>query len=370
MRPDWSLLQPDQPLQGFERAYVPRLVGGDRLAVLVRAGLCPMALTGPHGCGKTTELNRARVVLAAEGMRVFGFDLAQLWDGPDLDGKRALYGLAVGLVDRTVDMEPGFEPPQALIDDLRASDPTFPRGHGKVRPPLDLLEEAIGEVCRFYGKDRLALFVDGLDEVEPRLGRELLTWLDRAARLADLVVVLSPTLAHGPDNQPVLRRFRLFPVPVPPVLDLMELDGSQGRDFLTRVALGRLEIEDPTPALLQVLDRMARRSGGLPRTFLRLLRDAGLYAGIESRPLPAPRHVREALRDAVLTMQRLLEAGDIEALDKARGTAGLGIEADRRVRFLAHALLVEHASGEDTVVLPHPLLERLIAQETGAGWEE
>jgi len=356
---DWRALTPDHPVTTGEGTYVSRRVGGDRLAALVRNGLAPLLVCGPDGCGKTTEVLRAAEVLTGD-LRAVRVELRDLCPLEEVTERRVLFGVAERLLDHTVDHQEQFQPSEALVADLRASDPVFPRGHGLRRLPLDLVQAVAEEITRQLEGTRLVLLVDGLDEVPVEQGRTVALALYRVRDLLDVVLVTSPALVNGPQNHAVVTRYRVFSVPVLPVADADGLDGEPGRRFLAEIARKRLGIDEVPAELEEALGRVALMSGGVPRTFLRLLHDAGLYAFLAEREVPDEEDIAEAVRDHADSLRRVLQAGDLDALAAAAATSGLDVPADRRVRFLSHALLVEYVRGGEVVVFPHPLIQRLL----------
>lgn len=351
----WHDLDPARPVQGYEPAYVPRRAGGDRLAVLVDYGLTPVAVAGHAGAGKTTEVLRTIAVLPSRWrpMRVDLRRLTEAWTR-----RHVLHGLAEHLVDRLVDEDASFVPTRGLIDDLRASNPTFARGHGRVRPALELAGVVADEIEEHLDGRRLVLFLDGLDRVRVDDARVALDALAELALRLPLVVVVSPALVYGPDAVETLRAYRVFTVPV--------RDRAEGAAFLEELLLRRLDLDELPDAARAAVDRALRGCGGLPRTFLALLRDAALYARVEDRELPSVLDVEDALRDHLDSLRRLLVDGDLAVLAAADGTRGLEVPADRRIRLLSHGLLLEVPRGDGVRVVPHPALRPLLDPV----WEE
>ncbi|MBN2798779.1 MAG: ATP-binding protein [Deltaproteobacteria bacterium] len=349
---DWSALDPGAPLQGYEPEYVEREHSGDRIAVLVRHGLAPVAITGPAGSGRSTELHRVRGALGG-GYRPIEVDLARLIQRHGRE--HYLHAIAEHLVDRLVDEDLSYQPTTALIEDIRASDPAFSRGPGKVREPLDLLTGVLGELGEHLDPRRLVLLFDGLDEASDAQGAALLRVLRDVALRAPMVVVVPPSLVAGPAVQDLLASFRLMPLPILP-------PEGDGAPFLRELLRRRLGAEDLPAELEPALAEAIRLSGGFPRTFLRLMKDAAIYGQIDGLSVPDQGALGLAVADQLEAIRRQLEAGDLEALAAADGSEGLGIPAAQRARLLTQGFLVEYQLRDRTVVHPHPLLRHFLDQ--------
>lgn len=357
-RYDWHALEPARALEAGDARHVPRpFGGGERLAVLVDNGLTPIALTGPLGSGKTTELRRALSLL---GDRTWGVEIPVdlLLRPEDLTPDVLLWEICQYVLDHVLENDPDVRPSRALVDDIRASDPRLPRGQGIYRKPLELAELVLAEVRELVGRDRVALFVDGLDQAPPERAKAAVRALLPLQHHAELVVVVAPALAHGPLSHDVVARMRVFWLPsIPP-------DTDEGRRYLRAIVARRLGRRRLPKSLDDVVDEAAAHSGGVTRLFLHLVQDAALYATAEGRVRPTPDTLSHAIRDRADAMRRVLVAGDLEALAAAEETDGLEVPEDRKVRLLAHNALLEYPEGDHTVVRPHPLLRRLLDQRT------
>ncbi|MBW2258339.1 MAG: hypothetical protein JRI25_27595 [Deltaproteobacteria bacterium] len=342
---DWNALEPYRPLPGQDSRYVRRpWGGGDRLAMLVRHGLTPIAVTGPVGSGKTTELHQALQLLRDEVIAI-KIPVELLVDLDALQPNLLVYLVAQFVLDKVLEDDPGLVPSRALVADIRASDPRLPRGGGLHHNPPELAELVIAEVKRLLGRDRLALFLDGLDRVSAE-----------GARAAVRVVVVPPALANGPEAHEVLAHMRVFWVPTVPV------GSDEGRRYLGKVAAVRLGLKRLVGGMRDLCDKAAEESGGVTRLFLHLVQDAAFYAIAEGRARPGLATLDRAVRDHTDALRRVLVAGDLEALRDADGTDGLDVPVECKVRLLAHNLLLEYEDAEGTVVRPHPLVRRLIAR--------
>lgn len=343
----WKDLDPDVPLQGYEPEYVPRAMGGDHLAALLSHGLGPALLVGPPGTGRSTELNRARGSIGGS-FRPMVIDVAHLFRGHG----RAwyLHNLAEHLVDRVVDEDASYQPTAAIIEDLRASDPDFSRGRGKVRDPLSLIREVLSELGAHLEPRRLALLVDGLDGWSPETGVALLRALAEIAPLVTLGAVACPHLVTGPAAQDLLAVFRTVELPIPA--------SEEGEAFLTELLARRRTHDEPLAD--EVLVEAMALSGGFPRIFLKLIRDAAVYAGVLGLPEATLETLERATLDQLKSLKMQLESGDLDALAEADGTEALSLPAARRGRLLTQGLLIPHVEGGRALHAIAPLAARLM----------
>lgn len=339
-------IDPFRALEPGDPRYVPRpRRGGKWLADRVRRGLAPLLLTAHPGLGKSTELRRAAQALGGDHCPVL-VDLADLKHGADPD--RMLYDLAVHTVHGWVESGPEAQPSPFLVQDLRSSDPHFPQGQGRNLKPAEMARAALDELIGAAGAERIPLLVDGLDRLEPEVGRAMIVSLLALEDLCELVLVATPALATGSDNIDVVDRFRVL------TLDPLDPRAATDAGFLREVA--RSHLGDDAPVSEPVLESLLEASGGVLRDLLALCRDAWAYAD-EAVDENA---VSEAIRDRTERFRRLLQAGDRKALQGADGGSGLEVAASRKTRLLQHGLLLERGSAEAAEVFVHPLVRRLL----------
>jgi hypothetical protein len=337
--------------------HVLRPIGsGERLASLIRRGLGPLAVVGPSGAGKTTELDQATGLLASD-FTVMNIPVATICPLDDLSAEHVVFGLAQAIVDIQVTSDETFRPPQSLVKDIRASDPRFPRGNGNNVALPELTRLCVGEVIAHTKKTRLVVFLEGLEEATAERALLALRGLWSVTDALDLAVVVPASLAHGPVSHEVLDRMRVFPIPAIPIREDAGPAALEGREFLRELVRRRLHLDAIPDDVLPVVDAAGATSGGLPRTFLRLVADAASY-GFGTPTLAG---LAEAVDDRVDAYRRVLITGDLQALAAADGTTGLEMPLDKRVRLLEQGLLLEYTKGSDVVVHPHPLLTRLLA---------
>src|SRR5262249_35850689 len=138
--------------------------------------------------------------------------------------------------------------------------------------------------------------------------------------------------------------------------------GRAGRELLKTIVVRRLGLPTPLPASFDdLLNRTAEASGGIPRAFLQLVLDTGMYARLAQREWPTKDDLAEAMSDHPDSLGRLLVRGGRAALRAADGTDGVEMEPERRVRLLTHGLLLEYKLGDRTIVHPAPLLAGILA---------
>ena len=96
-------------------------------------------------------------------------------------------------------------------------------------------------------------------------------------------------------------------------------------------------------------------SGGLPRVFLQLMADAGSYAKLRrSDSWPIAEDMQDAWADQVESYARLFLRGDTDAIRAAVGTRGNELELDRKIRLMAHGILLERIRNGETILDAHP----------------
>ncbi|WP_437678601.1 hypothetical protein [Sorangium sp. So ce131] len=242
--------------------------------------------------------------------------------------------------------------------------------------PSVLLNVALTEIMRLSKQGRLTLLIDGLEKVPQ--GPESLDLFEALASIRDeveLVVVIPWHAAFGPQAETVIRTGERF-VAVR-ALDVEGDAGEPGREVLRKILLQRLhwpeEEFDPNAvvgtvgasldaararvaAKRNLVNDAIRWSGGLPRVFLQLLADAGSYAKLRrSDPWPIVEDLNDACADQVDSFRRLLLPGDVNAIRGAAGTSGSELDLDRKIRLMAHGILLERSRDGARVLDVHPL---------------
>jgi hypothetical protein len=231
---------------------------------------------------------------------------------------------------------------------------TKPRGPRL--PAAVLLRETLREMRAASSEKPAALFCDGLESYPADQVHEVLDALLSFRAEAMLVVVVPTALVYGPTSYDVLSTFKLFPVRPVPVRDEAAVSGKEGREFLREVVARQVGALPRLPELDMVLDGAAEASGGIPRTFLQIVRDIATQAHLGGRRWPTLDDLRHAVNDHAENLRRLLVKGDLDAIRAADGTDGVEVDAERRVRLLTQGLLLEYKIGDRVVVHPAPLL--------------
>lgn len=328
---DWKRLSPHLPVAKGDAAYVKRpFDGAERLAMKVRAGIGPIAVAGPVGCGKSTELAAAAALLEPD-FTVLLLQLDRLRNlrlQDVLDGETFVMGALIGESNALGYISSNLYTRDEALRGLRA------------------LKAARGE-------RELVLLLDGLEKMPAERASEAVAGLMGLRDEAKLVLVVPPSLVTGPDSYALSSAdVKLFPIRAVPV----EQDFAQAGRFLKEIAARRLGLSTIPSGLDPVVNKAITASGGLPRLFLQILQDAAGYASLEERTWPSEEDLRNALQDHAESFQRLMREGDAAALAQANGTDGLEIPLERRLRLISHGLLLEYpVPGGRPVVRQHPL---------------
>lgn len=365
---DWTRLEPHRPLDLMSVGrYVARPEGGaGRLAQLVQAGAKAIAVVGPTGIGKSTELMMAASLLIARGQHFASpFLLDHLRaQAPALDALQAYREFFSAMMAMNLAQQAGDQQIQlsaGLLEKLkRLSESPDLESSGDTG---DLLLEVLREVRRASGQKPVTLLCDGLEKYDGEEAGEVLEELLRLRDEAALVIVVPTALVVGPQSYEVISNFKLFPVHPVPIRDEDGTSASVGRGFLKAIVYRRLNLApSAVPELDPVLERAAEASGGVPRAFLQLVLDASMYARLAEREWPTLEDLGEAMGDHAESLRRLLIKGDVDALRAADGTDGLEVDPERRLRFLTHGLLLEYKIDDRIVVHPAPLLAGVLAR--------
>lgn len=341
---DWKKLSPHLPLDDSDAAYVERPVdGAARLATKIRAGLGPVVVTGPVGCGKSTELARASALLASDYTSI----LTRLDRIQNLRATGEKPDLVVNVIVEAVVRD--FER-RASLAKLQGSN-------------QDRLLMGLRSLKSVRGGRDVVLLYDGLEKMRAEVASAVVREFLELRHEARLVLVVPPSLVIGPDTYALSSEdVRVFSIRVIP-------PGSgtgEGERFLKTVAMRRLGVSQLPPDLEKVFDAAVLASGGLPRTFLQFLQDAAGYASIEQRAYPSHEDLRNALQDHAESIQRLLREGDRDALRLANGTDGLEMQLERRLRLLSQGVLLEYATPSGrSMVMQHPLTNPNILKMLG-----
>jgi hypothetical protein len=362
---DWKKLAPHRPLRPSDPLYVSRpFGGGERLAALLKSGLGPITVAGPAGIGKSTELAAAARVLHPHSVACL-IPLDRFLDVRQAEEEAVQRCIAGRLAELAiVNFRLGLS--EALVTSLvrggsLPEDLLPSSASGLWEPPAswrDVLIATIREVAKLSSQGRVTLLLDGVEkapvDASLRAVRALLDLGDEA----NLALVVPLALVTGPEAHELLSETRLFSIRALPVREQLGAGWSEARQFLFEVAERRLGLGSGIAEIQPLFDAAADMSGGIPRTFLQLLQDAGGYAALAGRRMPT---VKEDLFSAALdhheSLRRLLRDGDDAVLNLADGSPGLEVPLDRRIRFVSQGLLLEYDLNNRVVVHPHPLLQ-------------
>lgn len=317
-------LSPNRPLDGDDDRYVERPEnGGHRLARIAAVDPDPIAVFGPPGVGKSTELTRAAQALEADALPVL----------VRLDRRLDMGRISVADV---------YGACGAALDDKHLGVIPYPAAHFASKDRLlDVIRTVTSSTWR-----RVVFLIDGLEKADDSTARQILTALGALAGEAGLIIVVPPTLVIGPEGFQVMETSRHFSIgPLPLGLQVPFL-----RALLTRRAPGHA-LPDA------VITEAIHYSGGIPRTFLSLLKSAALYAILADRDAIESSDMNAAIAEHREAMSRILAGGDIKGL--AASTTGYGIDSlptETRARLLSHGALLEQSSGGPSQYSIHPLL--------------
>lgn len=331
---DWNRLAPHRPLGPGDALHVERPAGGgERLAALVRARMGPIAVAGPVGCGKSTELAAAARALESDFFTQL-VPLDRLADMRKLDEQRLFE-----LVNRALASDRSGATALEVAAEPRSEFLSLVRQHAQKSP-----------------QGRVVLLLDGLERCPEESASRIVQALLSFREEADFVVVVPLELVTGPGGYALLSEMRLFHVRPVPVLQEQGAAWREGRRFMREIFLRRMGLATAEEARESLLERATDSSSGLPRTFLQLLRDAGGYAAIAGRDVPGLEDFQDVLLDHRESLQRLLRDGDLEVLRRADGTDGLEVPLERRLRLLTHGLLLEYEMDGRVVVHMNQIL--------------
>ncbi len=375
MTTNWTSLMPHAPVRPGATDYVERPGGASHeIAHWILASRSPILLGGPAGVGKSTELAHAAKLLQPH--RVACLIPLDRWENMrrlEPDGLLQRIASRVAYVAREklgLSLSPGlYEESQKKTSDRWS--------------PSAIAALVLAEVTRLSQQARVTLLVDGLEKVPE--GGGLLELLDALATLpedVDLVAVIPWHAAFGPRAETVIRAGERFVS-----ARAIDVDGERGRDgraFLKAMLLRRLRLPDEAldpdsvvqganaldeertlvAARSNLVADAAMASGGIPRIFLQLTADAASYAHLRrSDEWPIVEDLHDACTDQVDSFRRLLLPGDADAALAATGTDGRELELGRKVRLMAHGILLERLRAQVPVLELHPLAQ--IAIERG-----
>lgn len=375
---DWKSLKPHVPLSPGDAQYVERTgSAGDEIAHWILADRSTVLVGGPAGVGKSTELARAAELLQPRRVAcLVQLDRFENMRRLTPDRMRLRIMQKVGYLAQVVLHVPLSGSLQNALSKVTDELQGIPVTHEAT--PTVLLNVTLSEITRLSRQGRITLLIDGLEKVPQ--GPESLDLFEALASVRDeveLVAIIPWHAAFGPQAETVIRSGERF-IPVR-ALDVEGATGGAEYAFLRRVLAQRLQWNadelDPNAVLgtggasldearawaagrRVLVDDAIRWSAGLPRVFLQLLADAGSYAKLRrSEPWPIVEDLNDACADQVDSFRRLLLPGDIDAIRRAAGTSGSELDLERKIRLMAHGILLERLRGGARVLDIHPLAQ-------------
>ena len=393
MVPDWKALLPHRPLDPDTEQYVDaRNGGGERIAQWLLAGRTTVLVAGPVGIGKSTELARAAKLLQVERaaclIRLDRFENMKRVVVDQILLRIAGQLVTMAISELKLPVSHGLRNAlerRGVLDAALLSQTvmTLIRAAGKENAhsafdasPSNILMLAVAEVAGLAHR-RIALLLDGLEKLpEGPVISEVFEGLGMLSDDVDLVVVLPWSLAFGAGPDTILRAGEYLVTLRPPEVE--GAPGEPGRTFLSELLARRLKLaagtvapdrsdrQPPTFAGLELLDIKvvtiaAMFSGGVPRTFLQLIADAGTYARMRRKdPWPSEADLMDAVADQKDSFRRILRRGDDDAIRSANGYDGRELELERKIRLLAHGVLLERIRGGKPVLTVHPLVASVL----------
>lgn len=359
---NWKALQPHVPLGPGAPEYIAR--EGSAGAEIVRwigAGRSPLLVGGPAGVGKSTELARAAKLLQPTRVACL-VQLDRFENMRRLTPDRMLMRIAQ-TIGHVATQEGALLPQGGLLlplspslrDALTKVDREL-RGDLATQPmvsPLSLVNAAAKELQRASMQDSVTLLIDGLEKApEGDATHDLFDALAQIHESVELVVVIPWHAAFGPRADTVIRAGERFIG-----ARALDVERSEDQAFLQELLERRLQLApaERMNAPFGLLDEAIYWSGGLPRVFLQLMADAGSYRGIRGfEGWPTEADLKDAIQDQVDSFRRLILPGDFAAVQAASGSMGAELELDRKVRLMAHGVLLERPGG---VLRVHPIAQ-------------
>ncbi len=383
MVPDWKALLPHRPLDPETDQYaIPPTSGGERIAQWILADRTTVLVAGPVGIGKSTELARAAKLLETDRLP-FLVRLDRFENMKRVSVDQILLRIAGQLVTLTLEKEKGYISHELRTALVRAG---VLEERFLSRAIMDTLlragiEAALGKLPSFEASPpsllglviaelsrpglRVAVLLDGLEKLpDGKIVDEVFEALGMLSDDVDLVAVLPWSLAFGSGSEMMLRTGEHIVI-----LRAVELQGSGGivgRRFLLELLARRLgapvdALAFPDKKSRVVIARAAEYSGGVPRTFLQLVADAGTYARMRRKsPWPDLSDLADAVADQEDSFRRILRRGDNDAVLSADGNDGRELDLERKIRLLAHGVLLERDSYRGPILTVHPLVARLL----------
>lgn len=335
---NWSQLEPNRPLPPGNPSYVDRPTAATAgLLDRLHQGARVVLVSGPAGIGKSTELANVAAVIRANA-----------WS-------------CMVPLDQTLNMRT-ITPRELLGAHVEALAACLQES-GRSRIPAIADRDLLLSQLRAFGAATgrpVVFLIDGLEKMPEDRAGPVFDELRFLAAQATLVVVMPWYMTYGPLSQSVIHDAEKVAHMRP--ITVAGPGGEAGRRFFRSVLAQRLNSRDKvTAAELEIVDRAAELSGGVPRVFLQLLADAAFRAKfVRGDDWPTADDLTEAASDVEDSFRRLLLKGDREALLAVDGRSGLEMPLDRKLRLLNHGILLEYEEDRDVKMRMHPLVRPLM----------
>lgn len=356
---NWRALVAHLPVRQGGSEHVERSGSvSAQIAGLILSGRSPVLIGGPAGVGRSTELARAAQLLQGERVACL-IQVDRFENMRRIQPERLLQLIAGHVTILARDKLHRSLSPELLEEaQAQASDRWS---------PVTLARRAVEEVARVSEQGRVTLLIDGLEKVPAGVGfLALLGALASLPEQVELAVGIPWHVAFGSRAEVVLRSGERFVTARAVVVDGPQ--GQAGCAFLQEMLLRRLQLTptDLSAEQARIVATAARLSGGMPRAFLQLMANAGAYARLQrGEHFPIEDDMNDARLDLVDSFRRLLLPGDADAVKAAVGTDGRELELKRKIRLMAHGILLERLHDKVPLLELHPLAQ--IAIEGGGG---
>ncbi len=254
-------------------------------------------------------------------------------------------------------------------------------GRIEISAPV-LAMSVIREVKRLSKQGAVTLLIDGLERIPAERTSEVFDCFASLTDEVDLVVVIPWQSVYGPAADQVVRAGERFMAMRS--VSVQGDEGEAGRSFLRGLLERRLGLDEgalapeskvsedlleqwfvgtPPPEGKRIVDLAVKASGGIPRNFLQLMSQAATYARLRHQaPWPSVEDLADAIADHEDSLRRLLLPGDRAAIEEVAGSDGTELDIGRKVRLLAHGVLLERETNGRVIIEPHPLVRPLMTE--------
>ena len=377
MHIDWRSLRSHIPTDPGDEKYVGRPDSpAERIVAEVRAGHTPLLVGGPAGVGRSSEIATASELLK-KADRVSCLARIDRKENmrrltPERMCLHYAHFLSVAALD-ALQSEPLEEINR--LDDIARGMLEDPTSSVDANPRV-LLSSVLDEISRLSKGNRAVMLIDGLEKLRRGdQGLLLFEVLGEIRSKVDLVLSVPWYSAFGPRTDTLICPEEHF-LPV----RALDVDRPDHRAVLFAMLEKRLGWESDAIAnassaaakwfaatedadikpcwnlLVKIINDAAACSGGMPRLFLQILGGTGGYSSLlRNDPFPIVEEFEDACANHIDSFRRLLLEGDVEAIFAAIGTSGSELGLPRRIRLMAHAILLERVRDGNPVLDLTPL---------------